>query len=135
MRKWIHVLDVPCCYERAARVERKSALQAKGSGLVSIVGPCAQRRSRVALMPQAIARASLSRTIGMKVPRISRGLLSRRGLFFVIPVNSLVATFEQSENVAIAHLVGARVAACCEGCGLCNNRYRFKVHSAACVRY
>ena len=32
-------------------------------------------------------------------------------------VSSPVATFEQSENVAIAHLVGA---ACFEGCGLCN---------------
>ena len=36
----------------------------------------------------------------------------RRGLFFVIPVSSPVATFEQSENVTIAHLVGARAAAC-----------------------
>ena len=33
-----------------------------------------------------------------------------------MPVSSLVATFEQSENVAIAYLVGA---ACFEGCGLC----------------
>ena len=39
-------MDAPCCYERAARAERKSALQ--GSGLVRTV---AQRR--VALMPQA----------------------------------------------------------------------------------
>ena len=45
--------------------------------------------------------------------------------------NSLVVTFEQSENVAIAHLIGARAAACSEGCGLCNNRYRFKVHLAS----
>ena len=44
------------CYERAARAERKSALQ--GSGLVRTVGPCAQRR--VALTPQAIARALLN---------------------------------------------------------------------------
>ena len=50
MRAWIHVLDAPGCYERAARAERKSALQ--GSGLVRTVGPCAQRR--VAIMPQAI---------------------------------------------------------------------------------
>ena len=41
----------------------------------------------------------------------------RRGLFFVIPISSPVATFEQSENVAIVRLVGA---ACYEGCGLCN---------------
>ena len=37
--------------------------------------------------------------------------------FFVISVSSPVATFEQSENVAIAHLVGARAIACCEGFG------------------
>ena len=53
MRAWIRVLDVPSCYERAVRAERKSALQ--GSGFVRTVGPCAQRR--VALMPQAIATA------------------------------------------------------------------------------
>ena len=56
----------------------------------------------------------------------------------VIPVNSPVATFEQSENVAMAHLVGARAAACSEGCGLCNNRYRFKVHVTSictCAQY
>ena len=51
MRAWIRVLDAPGCYERAARAERKSALQ--GSGLVRTVGPCAQRR--VVLMPRAIA--------------------------------------------------------------------------------
>ena len=51
--------------------------------------------------------------IGAKAPRVSKGLLSRRGLF--IPVSSPVATFEQSENVAIAHL------ACFEGCGHCNH--------------
>ena len=53
MRAWIRVLEAPSCYERAARAERKSALQ--GSGLVRTVGPCAQRR--VALMPRAIATA------------------------------------------------------------------------------
>ena len=46
MRAWIRVLDVPGCYERAAL---------QGSGLVRIVGLCAQRR--VALMPRAIATA------------------------------------------------------------------------------
>ena len=51
MRAWIRVLEAPGCYERAARAERKSALQ--GSGLVRTVGPCAQRK--VALMPWAIA--------------------------------------------------------------------------------
>ena len=44
---------MPGCYECTARVERKSALQ--GSGLVRIIGPCAQRR--VALMPRAMATA------------------------------------------------------------------------------
>ena len=53
MRAWIRVLEPPGCYERAARAERKSALQ--GSGLVRTVEPCAQRR--VALMPRAIATA------------------------------------------------------------------------------
>ena len=53
MRAWIRVLEAPGCYERAARAERKSALQ--GLGLIRTVGPCAQRR--VALMPQAIATA------------------------------------------------------------------------------
>ena len=52
MRAWICVLDAPGCYERAARAERKSALQ--GSGLVRTIGPCAQRR-----VPQAIARGVL----------------------------------------------------------------------------
>ena len=54
MRAWIHVLDAPGCYKYVMQAERKSALQ--GSGLVKIVGLCAQRR--VALMPQAIARAA-----------------------------------------------------------------------------
>ena len=53
MRAWICVLDAPSCYERAARAERKSALQ--GSGLVRTAGPCAQRR--VALMPRDIDTA------------------------------------------------------------------------------
>ena len=39
--------------------------------------------------------------------------------------------FKQSENAAIAHLIRARAAACSEGCGLCNNRYRFKVHATS----
>ena len=43
--------------------------------------------------------------------------------------------FEQSKNVAIAHLVGTRAVACSEGYGLCNNRYRFKVHAASICAY
>ena len=110
-------MDAPGCYERAARAERKSALQ--GSGLVRTVGPCAQRR--VALMPWAIAtardafcqsndrRESAARferpaKQALALPSLERS--ERRGLFFVIPVNSPVTTFEQSENVAIAYLVG-----------------------------
>ena len=50
MGAWIRVLDVPGCYERAARAERKSALQS--SGLVRTVGPCAQSR-----VPRAVATA------------------------------------------------------------------------------
>ena len=50
MRPWIHVLDAPGCYERAAQAERKSTLQ--GSGLVRTVGPCAHSR-----VPRAIATA------------------------------------------------------------------------------
>ena len=53
MRAWIRILDAPGCHERAARVERESALQ--DSGLVRTVGSYAQRR--VALMPRAIATA------------------------------------------------------------------------------
>ena len=53
MRAWIRILDVPGCYERAVRAERKSALQ--GSGLVRTLGAGAQRR--VALMPRAIDTA------------------------------------------------------------------------------
>ena len=53
MRARKHVLDAPSCYKRVAQAERISALQ--GSGLVRIVGLCAQRR--VALMPRAIATA------------------------------------------------------------------------------
>ena len=75
----MRILHVPSCYERetAPRGQslRKSALQ--GSELVRTVGPCAQRR--VALMPRARA--------------------------FVIPVNSSVAIFEQSENITIAHFL------------------------------
>ena len=67
MMAWIRVLNAPGCYERVAWAERMSTLQ--GSGLVRIVGSCAQR---VVLMPQAIpiARDALS--------HVSRGLLSRR---------------------------------------------------------
>ena len=72
MRAWIRVLDASGCYERVAWAERKSALQ--GSGLVRTVGPCAQ--TRVAIMPQAIE--THCETIGAKVPRVLRGLLSRR---------------------------------------------------------
>ena len=53
MRARICVLEAPGCCERAVQAERKSALQ--GSGLIKIVGPCAQRR--VALMPWAIGTA------------------------------------------------------------------------------
>ena len=71
-------MDVPGCYGREARAERKSALQ--GSGLVRTVGPCAQRR--VALMPRAIAiaRDALSNDPGAKVPCVSRGLLIEQTL-------------------------------------------------------
>ena len=36
-----------------------------------------------------------------------------RGLFIVIPVSSPVATFEQSENIAIAHLGQTNLICCC----------------------
>ena len=71
MKAWIRVLDAPGCYERAARAERKSALQ--GSGLVRTVGPCAQRRVAL-LMPRTIE--THCRIIGVKAPRILRGLLA-----------------------------------------------------------
>ena len=43
-------------------------------------------------------------------PRVKREVRS-------VLVNSPVATFKQSENVAIAHLHVVRAAACSEGCG------------------
>ena len=55
MRAWIRVLEAPGCYERAARAERKSALQ--GSGLVRTVDVEPRAQRRVALMPRAIATA------------------------------------------------------------------------------
>ena len=73
MRAWIHILDAPGCYERVARVERKSALQ--DSGLVRTVGLCAKRR--VALTPQAIDLARDTYHERCKTPCILRGLLSR----------------------------------------------------------
>ena len=119
MRAWIRVLDAPGCYECTAWAERKSALQ--GSGLVRTLGADAQRR--VASMPRATATArdALSnhrRESDMRFERPAKQALviatePRAGLFFVIPVSSLVATFEQSENVAIAYLVGARATTCC----------------------
>ena len=62
----------------------------------------------------------VNRTIGANAPCVSRGRLAEQALalateprakrearlFFVIPVSSPVTTLEQSENVAIAHLVG-----------------------------
>ena len=68
-------MDAPGCYERAARAERKSALQ--GSGLVRTVGPCAQRRVAL-LMPRAIE--THCRTIGAKALRVSKGLLAKQAL-------------------------------------------------------
>ena len=113
MRAWIRILDVPGCYERVARAERKSALQ--GSGLVRTVGPCAQ--GRVALMQLQLE--THCRTIDRResTTRFERPAKRARSVLYHIPVSSLVATFEQSANVAIAHLVGA---AYYEGCGLCN---------------
>ena len=121
MRAWIRVLEAPGCYEHAARAERKSALQ--GSGLVRTVGSCAQRR--VALMPWAIATArrilSIERSARKRHTFREAGLLSTgagashrasseaRGKvcsLSYIPVSSPVTTIKQSENVAIAHLVG-----------------------------
>ena len=59
----------PGCYECTAWAKRKSTPQS--SGLVRIIGPCAQRR-----VPQAIPRDSLLNN-WHKAMRISRGLLSR----------------------------------------------------------
>ena len=75
MRAWIRVLDAPGCFERVAQAERKSALQS--SGLVRTVGPYAQRRVAL-LMPWAIE--THCRTIGVKAPRVSRGLLAKQAL-------------------------------------------------------
>ena len=128
MSAWINVLDAPGCYESAARVERKSALQ--GSGLVITVGPCAQRR--VALMPQAIEMHC--RMIGAKAPRSSRGLGACAGASHrassevrgeVCSLSYLsVVRWQCSSRARTSPLhtliVGARAVACYEGCGLCN---------------
>ena len=121
MRAWIHILDAPSCYERAAQAERKSTLQ--GSGLVRIVRPCAQRKVALMFRDLATARDALSND-----GRESTVCLILRGLFLVIPVSSPVVTFEQSENVAIAHLVGARAVACYKGCGL-YNRFNLRMRT------
>ena len=99
MRAWICVLDVPGCYEGTVRGERKSALQ--GSGLVRIVGPCAQSR-----VPRAIATArdALSKDRHESTARSERpakhwGSSEARGdvcSFNIIPVSSPVATFRKS---------------------------------------
>ena len=122
MRAWIRVLDAPDCYEHAAPAEKRSALQ--GSGLVRTVGSCAQRR-----MPQAIARGRDALSNDRRKSAVRFEMTAEQALMlateprakqearsvFVIPVNSPVATFEQSENITIAHLVGARAVACSEG--------------------
>ena len=83
-----------------------------------------------------------------KAPCILIGLLSRppslkrserRGLFFVMPVDSLVvdSTFKQSENIAIAvvnlRLFKVLLLTCIEGCGLHNITCRFIVCAASSV--
>ena len=77
MRAWIHVLDAPGCYERAAL---------QGSRLVRTVGPCAQRR--VALMPRAIATArdALSNDRRESAARFEK------------PAKQALASLEQSER-------------------------------------
>ena len=78
-------------------------------------------------MPWAIATArdALSNDRHESAAHFEKPAKQVLGLFFVIPVSSLVATFEQSENVAIARLVGT---ACYEGCGLCN-RFHLRMHT------
>ena len=110
MRAWIRVLDAPGCYDRRAWVERKSTLQ--GSGLVRTVGPFAHSR-----VPQVIATArdvlsndwrestwfkrpakqALALATEPRAKREARSIL-------IIPIIRPVSTFEQSENVAIAHI-------------------------------
>ena len=69
------VLDAPGCYERATQTESKSALQ--GSGLVRTVGPCTQSRVPWAIHLATVQLEMHCQAIGEKVPRVSRGLLSR----------------------------------------------------------
>ena len=125
MRAWIHVLEAPGCYEPAARAERKSALQ--GSGLVRTVGPCAQRR--VALMPRAITIARDALSNDRRESAASRGLLSRRGLFFIIPVSSSVATSSRVRTSPLhTYTLSFYV-----GCGL-GNRFHLRMRTVPMPR-
>ena len=95
----------------------------EGLGLVRTVGPCAQRI--VAVMPFAIATVSdaLSNNWHEITERFERPAKQARSVLFHT-ISSLIAMFKQSENIAIAHFVGARAAACYESCG------RYKVQSS-----
>ena len=132
MRAWIRVLDAPVAMN-------EPHYKAQDLGLVRTVGPCAQRR--VALMPRAIATARDALSIEPRSERKRRAfrLLSKRWRYSAshrasseargevcsyIPVSSPVATFEQSENVAIAHFY----AGFAKGCGLCN-RFHLRMHT------
>ena len=118
MRAWIHVLDAPGYYKRTTWAERKFALQ--GSGLIrtTCIGPCAQSR-----VPRAIATArardALSNDrceIATRFERLAKQALAlaiepqaKREAMSILLISYLsvvdpVAMFEQSKNVAIAHI-------------------------------
>ena len=83
-----------------------SATSLQGSGLVRTVGPCAQ--TRVAIEMHSRTSSPLSR-----LPSLEQSE-RRGGLFFVIPVNSLIdSTFERSENITLAHFLMVSSSSCC----------------------
>ena len=88
-----------------------SATSLQGSGLVRTVGPCAQARvasHRDAFslqLERAVQSAACFESPLSRPPSLERSE-RRGGLFFVIPVNSLVdSIFERSENVTFAHFL------------------------------
>ena len=108
MRAWIRILDAPGCYERVAQAEKslhykaqncravctkKSGLNASGhrDALSNDRRESAAHFERPAMQVLALATK----------PRAKR---EARSVCCHTYLSSLVATFKQSENVAIAHL-------------------------------
>jgi hypothetical protein len=90
------------------KVRMASLLQ--GSGLVRTEGPCAQRS--VASGHRSARDEFLNERHEALSPSLKRS--EWQGLFFVMLINSPVdSTFEQSEDVAIAHFLLMNSSSCC----------------------